>query len=278
MTEPACEWVIGLPAARLRPYVDRYLGYRLAGFAPGIHRGLPSRHMTFIVGIGPGIEVAGQTDPHQEPARYRAVLAGLQASPALIAHDGNQQGVAIELTPLGSRALTGRPAAELWDLSVELEDAVGGAGGELWERLQDPLPWSRRFAICDRVLSGLLRERPVDRTLRHCWRTLVAAGGRISVTDLAADLGWSRQHLARRFRDEFGAGPKLAARILRFERARKMLQAPPPRRPLAEIALDCGYFDQAHLNRDFTELAGCTPTELLAEELPFFQDSDEPET
>ncbi len=53
MTEPAAEWVIGLPAGPLRPYVDRYLGYRLAGFAPGIHRGLPSRHMTFIVGIGP---------------------------------------------------------------------------------------------------------------------------------------------------------------------------------------------------------------------------------
>ncbi len=115
------------------------------------------------------------------------------------------------------------------------------------------------------------------RPLRHCWRTLVAAGGRISVADLAADLGWSRQHLARRFRAEFGAGPKLAARILRFERARKLLQAPPPRRPLAEIALDCGFFDQAHLNRDFTELAGCTPTELLAEELPFVQDAEEPE-
>jgi AraC-like DNA-binding protein len=105
----------------------------------------------------------------------------------------------------------------------------------------------------------------------------VAAGGGVSVGELAAEVGWSRQHLARRFRDEFGAGPKVAARILRFERARTMLQSPPPRLPLSEIALACGYFDQAHLNRDFAQLAGCTPTEWLADELPFFQDADDPD-
>jgi AraC-like DNA-binding protein len=277
VTEPTVEYVEALPAEPLRPYVDRYIGYRLAGFPPGVHRGLPSRHMTLAVSIGVDIDVAAQTDPRQAPQSYRCVLGGLQAAPALIAHDGYQEGVAIELTPLGSRALTGRPAAELWDLSVELSDAVGRTGLELWERLQDSLPWERRFGICDLVLSRLAKERAVSAPLRHCWRTLVAAGGGVSVRDLAAEVGWSRQHLARRFRDEFGAGPKVAARILRFERARTMLQSPPLRLPLSEIALACGYFDQAHLNRDFAQLARCTPTEWLADELPFFQDADDPD-
>lgn len=275
MAEPHAEYVTAAPAGRLAPYIDRYVGYRLAGFPAGIHRGVPSRHMTFIVDVGAGIEVAAQTDPRQAPATYRTVLGGLQATPALIAHDGNQHGVVIELTPLGSRALTGRPAAELWDLSVEVSDVVGPAGFELWERLQGPLPWPRRFEICDQVLSRLLRERPVDRALRRCWRALVATGGRIPVTELAAGAGWSRQHLARRFRDELGLSPKLAARIVRFERARKMLQSATPRTPLADVALACGYFDQAHLNRDFARLAGCTPTELLGEEVPSFQDGED---
>jgi AraC-like DNA-binding protein len=203
------------------------------------------------------------------------VLGGLQASPALIAHDGTLEGVTIELTPLGSRALAGRPAAELWDVSVELSDVVGRAGLELWERLQDPLPWERRFALCDLVLSRLARERAVSPLLRYCWQTLVAARGGIPVRELAAEVGWSRQHLTRRFRDEFGTGPKVTARILRFERARRLLQSPPPRLPLSEIAHACGYFDQAHLNRDFADMAGCTPTEWLAGELPFVQDTDD---
>lgn len=278
MTEPiVAEYATAPPAEPLRRYVDRYIGYRLAGFPPGVHRGLPSRHMTLAVGIGPEIDVAAQTDPRQAPQSYRCVLGGLQASPALIAHDGTLEGVTIELTPLGSRALAGRPAAELWDVSVELSDVVGRTGLELWERLQDPLPWERRFGICDLVLSRLARERGVSPPLRHCWRTLLAAGGAVSVRDLAAEVGWSRQHLTRRFRDEFGTGPKVAARILRFERARRLLQSPPPRLPLAEIALACGYSDQAHLNRDFARLAGCPPTEWLAGELPFLQDTDDPD-
>jgi transcriptional regulator GlxA family with amidase domain len=154
---------------------------------------------------------------------------------------------------------------------------VGPGGVELWERLQTPATWEQRFGICDRVLSRLLRERRVESPLRHCWRTLVASGGRVSVTGLAQDVGWSRQHLTRRFHQEFGAGPKLAGRIVRFERATKMLQSARPRLPLSEVALACGYFDQAHLNRDFARLAGCTPTELLCEEVPFFQDGDDPD-
>lgn len=231
--------------------------------------------MTFIASIGESIDVAAQTDPRQAPRRYDCVLSGLQTSPALIAHDGNQEGVAIELTPLGSRALTGRPAAELWDLSVELSDVVGPAAAELWEGLQDARSWRERFAHCDRVLSRLIREHRVAPPLRYCWESLVVSGGRTSVSALAAAVGWSRQHLTRRFRDEFGTSPKVAARIVRFERARRMLLA--TRQPLAfsQLALACGYYDQAHLNREFARLAGCTPGQLVAEEVPFVQDEDQ---
>ena len=44
------------------------------------------------------------------------------------------------------------------------------------------------------------------------------------------------------------------------------------RRPLAEVAAECGYADQAHLAREWSELAGCSPTTWLREEFPFLQD------
>jgi AraC-like DNA-binding protein len=266
------EWVVHAPATRLQPLVDRYVGYRLTGFPSGLHRGLPSRHMTFIVSVGPSIDVVSQTDPLQSPASYGCVVSGLQASPAVIAHHGNQEGVAIELTPLGSRMLFAMPAAELWGLSLELSDVVGAAGVELWERLQVATSWEERFRVCDDILLRLSSEDEVAPELRHCWTALVGSGGKTSVGDLASEIGYSRPHLARRFRNEFGLRPKLAARVVRFDQARRMLQAVPSLVSFAQVAASCGYYDQAHLYRDFAELAGCTPMELLREEVPFFQD------
>ncbi|MFE6360294.1 helix-turn-helix domain-containing protein [Streptomyces sp. NPDC057806] len=273
MVERCAEWVSAAPVPALRPFVESYCGYRLAGFPPGLHRGLPSRHMTFIAGIGDDIDVVAQTDPAQSPQRYGCVLSGLQASPALISHGGDQEGVAIELTPLGSRALFGMPAGELWNLSVELGDVVGATGRELWERLQTTVGWEARFAVCDAVLGRLAGDDAPAPELRFAWETVVASHGEVSVRDLADESGWSRQHLARRFRGEFGLTPKLAARVVRFERARQMLRHSPPFVSIAEVAAVCGYYDQSHLTRDFVALAGCTPTELLAGDVPSVQDT-----
>jgi AraC-like DNA-binding protein len=280
-------------APALAGVVDGYHGYRLAGFPPGLHRGAPSRRMTFIVAVGPPIDVVQQTDRRQAPRAYRAVLSGLQQSEALIAHDGFQEGVAIELSPLGCRTLFGLPARALWDTSVELDEVVGAVGAELADRIQSTDDWEQRFAACDDVLIRLLHAGPsprvvrreVDPTLGAAWARLVATGGRLAVGDLAEEVGWSRQHLRARFVDELGLTPKVAARVIRFERARRLLlaggpfgavdapgEAPIGEVGLADIAAHCGYTDQSHLTREFVALVGCPPGRLLAEELPSVQD------
>jgi hypothetical protein len=120
---PSSEWVAAHPVPAVRAFVDAYVGYRISGFPPGLHRGLPSRHMTFIVSIGAAIDVVAQTNPRQVPDTYRCALGGLQETHALIVDPGTQEGVAIELTPLGARVLFGMPARELWDTSLELAAA-----------------------------------------------------------------------------------------------------------------------------------------------------------
>ena len=65
----------------------------------------------------------------------------------------------------------------------------------------------------------------------------------------------------------------MAARVVRFERARTMLEAVPSYVSTAHVAAACGYYDQAHLNREWRDLAGCTPTTWLDEELPSVQDA-----
>lgn len=279
MDQSTVAWVRRRPAPALTALIDSYIGYRMIGFPAGVHRGLPSRHLTLIVSIGPEIEVVAQTDPAQAPQRYRCVVGGLQASPALIAHHGHQEGVAIELTPLGSRALLGMPARALWNLSLELDEVAGPLGRELWERLQEPTGWKERFAAVDDVLCRLLRDTALEPALGRSWQLIASSGGTAPVGEIARAIGWTRQHFARRFADEFGLSPKLAARVVRFDRARRMLQQTPAFVSIAQVAAVCGYYDQAHLTRDFVELAGCPPGRLLAEEdLPSVQDTGGAET
>jgi AraC-like DNA-binding protein len=272
VTAPVNEGASAPPAPALRPYVDRYVGYRQAGFAPGVHRGLPSRHLTFIVSLADPVDIAGMPDPGQRPGAHQAFVSGLHTGPALIRHDGTQVGVSLQLTPLGARALLGLPAGALAGSVVDLDDVLGRTAGSLVDRLVGAATWTDRFAVLDDVLTRRLAEpdRLPAETVR-AWHRLVATGGTVDVATLAREVGWSRRHLSERFRTELGLPPKVLARILRFERARRLLRQP-DRPALADVAGACGFYDQAHLNRDFRELAGCSPTTWLAEELPSVQD------
>lgn len=272
MPAPVLDTAVGRPAPQLRAYVARYSGYRYEGFRPGTHQGLPSRHLTFVISLDGPLRLSAMPGPGQAPGSFATAVAGLHSVPATIAHDGDQHGVQLDLTPLGARALLGVPASALAASVVELADLRGTAGAELPERLVLTPGWPGRFAVLDDVLSRLVVEAPEPpREVAWAWHRLVRAGGAIEIAALAAEVGWSRRHLAERFRRELGLSPKTAARVLRFERARRLLGGP-VRPALAEVAAECGYFDQAHLNRDWRELAGCTPTAWLAEELPSVQD------
>lgn len=105
------------------------------------------------------------------------------------------------------------------------------------------------------------------------WDLLVGSRGRARVDEVAREVGWSRRHLSARFRAEFGLPPKAVARIARFDHARQLLTATPLGQ-IATVAADCGYADQAHLTRDWRQLADRAPRRWLAEEvLPFLQDA-----
>ncbi|MEO5874340.1 MAG: helix-turn-helix domain-containing protein, partial [Streptosporangiaceae bacterium] len=96
------------------------------------------------------------------------------------------------------------------------------------------------------------------------WGRLLQSHGGISVAALALETGWSERRLSGRFRAEIGLPPKAAARVVRFDRARRLGAARP--RLLADLAAEAGYFDQAHLAREFRALAGCPPSQWLAEQ------------
>ncbi len=82
------------------------------------------------------------------------------------------------------------------------------------------------------------------------------SGGQVDIASVADDVGWSTRHLVRQFQIEIGLTPKTAARVIRFDRARRLI----PHHRGAEVAARCGYTDQLHLVRDFLDLTGLPPT------------------
>jgi AraC-like DNA-binding protein len=269
--DPTVDAAVGVPGAPLAGLVGRYLGYRYEGFAPGTHLGLPSRHLTVVVSLGAPTRLTLPDGGGQ--VEYVALAGGLDTRPVGITHDGEQFGVQIELTPAGARALLGVPAAALTGAVVSLDELLGPAAHELAERMASATAWPARFAVLDEVLARRTDHRDVPgRELARAWHRLVASGGTARVGDVAAEVGWSRRHLGERFAREFGLTPKQAARVVRFERSRRLVErgAAPT---LAAVAAACGYYDQAHLAREWRELAGCAPSVwLAAEELPSVQD------
>jgi len=274
---PVVEMVTVRPRPQLRALVAGYHGYRVEGAEPGVHRGLPSRHLTFIVTLGGTVDLMAMPDPAQPPASFTTLASGLHASPALISHNGHQHGIQLGLTPLGARILLGLPAGELASTVVDLDTLLGPVASELVERLRAARTWTDRFLELDDVLIRIAGQRdgPAPE-LGWAWRRLTASHGQVAVAKLAGEVGWSRRHFGERFRREFGLAPKVAGRVMRFEVANHLLRA--PKRPgLAEVAARSGYADQAHLSREWRELAGCTPTTWLVEELPSVQDSADTE-
>lgn len=245
-------------APALRPHVIGYVGYREWG-GPGFRRlEPPSGEVHVILSFGPRIRANGEllesfvAAPHHE----HAVVESL---------DG-QHCVELRLTPLGAHLACGLPLDELSGRTVAVQDVWDDAD-ELIERLHDAPSWPARFDLLDGWLAGrLAAARPLAPEVERAWWRLVETHGAIPIAELVRDSGWSRRHFAARFAAHAGLAPKTFARVLRFARAADLLGR--PGHSLCEIALACGYYDQAHLNRDFRQFAGCTPTELIAKRLP----------
>jgi AraC-like DNA-binding protein len=273
VTEPAVqEFVEARPAPRLRPAVRRYLGYAYSGLAPGVHIGLPSGAMTVQLAWAEPVDLVRMPGP-QAPGAFDGLVGGLHLSPASIRHPGVGVGVSIDLSPVTCRSVFGLPASALFETVVDIRDVLGTSGDELMERLALATGWTERFAVLDEVLGRVVDERPPSSAeVLESWSLLEESNGRITVAELSDAVGWSRRHLATKFRAEFGLTPKSAARLIRFERTGELLGAGVP---IADAAAVGGYFDQAHLTNDWKRLAGATPTEWLADELRHHRGLDE---
>ncbi|MFD5143039.1 helix-turn-helix domain-containing protein [Streptomyces sp. NPDC058401] len=219
---------------------------------------------SILLGGGPGTPTV--------PEEFTSPVRGLGASGFESEHAEGLLGVEVLLVPWAAFTLFGSApqqpgcsAAELSELSSTLD--VG-----LRDGLYGAADWPARFAVLDAVLgrSLLLGSGPAPRVV-DAWSRLSRSAGTVPIPELARAVGWCQSQLQRRFLEQIGVTPKTAARILRLERAMRLLSEG---RPAAAVAIAGGYYDQAHLSREMKAMTGHPPRSFQSRvtEYDFLQD------
>jgi AraC-like DNA-binding protein len=129
------------------------------------------------------------------------------------------------------------------------------------ERVQEAKSTAERVAVFERLLLSCLRPDAEDPLVLSAGRAIRATHGNVRIRALARSLGVGQDSLEKRFRRHVGASPKQFASILRLHHA---ITSYRPGTNLTQLALDAGYFDQAHFNRDVRTTTGLSPQKLLA--------------
>jgi AraC-like DNA-binding protein len=231
------------PCPALRPYVACLWAASTHGAAP--HRVLPDNCVDIL----------------WQDTRPDAFAVGMMSAPIWVPAAGPVRTVAVRFRPGAATLFLGAPLRVLTDTRADLTDLWGRADAM---RLQDAL-WQPALTTAARlrlIEQALLARRveaaPAPTLGQRAVAIIEASHGAVRLEALADALHVSRQHLALQFGQQVGLTPKLFARICRFRRASAALRDGGTLE-LAQLALDCGYFDQSHLIRDFHDFAGTTP-------------------
>jgi AraC-like DNA-binding protein len=232
-------------------------GYRETMRGRFSQRETASLVVPLIISFGTPFLIALGREPDAAD-RQPSFAAGLYAGPVLIESDGSAECVQVDFTPLGAYRFFGGAVVDLAPRMVEMSDVLGCEGRQLRERLGAVCTWQERFDLVEDFVAGRANHLPSPE-VEFAYRRLARTAGGARIAALAKEIGWSRKHLVKRFRSELGLAPKPVARIFRFHRACRLAHTGGAH-GWAGIAAESGYADQAHLAREFSALAGESPT------------------
>jgi AraC-like DNA-binding protein len=229
-------------------------------------REMPGIEPVFIVNLGRPVEIVAGNGRKVTVGTGEGFAGATHTRSAVSRSAGSQRGVHVHMKLSTMKRLFRVPLHELVDEAIPLGDA-GTWASLLTEELASAATAGCRAAILDRRLRDRLAAAPEENRAVAYAVYVLARRLDVPIEELAGDLGWSRKRLSSQIREATGVGSRLFRRLARFSRLITRLQ----RReaiPWAELALDCGWFDQPHMLHDFRDFAGVTPREFLARSMP----------
>ncbi len=192
-----------------------------------------------------------------------SVFSGARTQGFVIDTAQQERVFGVEFQPAGSFPFFPPPACEMENASVALECLWGFAAGEIRERLLAARNLNEMFAIAEReLLRRLSRPLALHPAVAFARREFCAAPQMPTVARVVQKTGISQRRFIQLFHEQVGLTPKAFCRVRRFQSVLLSVHGA-KEAEWAQVALDCGYFDQAHLNHDFRAFSGVTPGEYL---------------
>ncbi len=187
------------------------------------------------------------------------VVSGIGTRFEVIDSAEQEEVAGVVFRPGGTLGFFGVPAPLLGDVSVPVEALWGvRAVDRLRDRLLAAEGGAARLTVLEEELRGVWAGRALHPAVGFALREFGADPGMARIGEVAEAAGLSQRRFGERFRDEVGVSPKRYCRLLRFQQA--VAQAHGAARPdWSQVALECGYFDQAHFIHDFQAFSGITP-------------------
>jgi AraC-like DNA-binding protein len=163
----------------------------------------------------------------------------------------------VRFRPAMSRSFLPLPGPETLDKAIALSDIWDACGSRLNQQISEAQ--SVRQCI-DLIEERLANPRDITVVQLIC-TSIVEQAGQVRIDDVAFQAGFSTRQLRRLFLEQVGLSPKHFCRIIRFRSSVSRLSERGPA-DWAQMALECGYYDQAHLINEFRQFSGYTPGEF----------------
>lgn len=191
-------------------------------------------------------------------AQPSVLLAGNLTRPLILRAQGKVGVLGIRLWPHAARHVVDLPATQLLDCRIPLALAEADALAMRLAQADDAGRLEAAASTLQRLARQAIRHEPAEDSVKR----IFASRGQAEPEALAAEAGVSLRQLERRMKATCGLGLKQLASLVRFRRVFDELQADVPS-PWLNAALAAGYFDQAHMIRDFRRYAGQPPSAFL---------------
>ncbi|MEK3794268.1 helix-turn-helix transcriptional regulator [Paenibacillus sp. FSL R7-0204] len=177
----------------------------------------------------------------------------------------------IEFHPGGLHPFIKADQSELLDASFMLDQLDKTLKQALEDILLESESIDSLLNTVNRIFIHRLYARPISKDVSAIMNSIISKHGNVSAKRLSSEFYYSEKHIRRLFLRHIGTSPKMFSRIVRVNYALKLLQNKPE--PFTEVAVQAGFFDQPHFNKDFKLLCGLTPQDYLKNMSVFYNDS-----